>query len=69
MSGLTEGVFMTNKEQREVTGSAPVETPPQGDQAWRRKRANDLSDLLGGITDDNMHPEQDTGEPQGNEQW
>ena len=60
---------MTTKERREVTGSAPVETPPQGDRALLRKRTNDLSDLLSGITQENQHPKLNTGEPQGNEQW
>ena len=54
---------MTNKEQRDVTGSAPVETPPQGNLARLRKRTEDLSDLLSDVTEDNLHPEQDTGEP------
>ena len=29
----------------------------------------DLADLLGRVTADNIHPEQETGEPRGNEHW
>ena len=41
----------------------------QGDRVVLRKRPYDLADLLSRITDDNLHSELDTGEPQGNEQW
>ena len=34
-----------------------------------RKRAYELADLLSRVTTDNLHQEQDTGKPQGNEQW
>ena len=34
-----------------------------------RKRAYELADLLSRMTADNLHPEQDIGKPQGNEQW
>ena len=60
---------MSTKEQRNVTGSAPVETPPQGNQARPRTQTDALSDLLSGVTADNLHPEYDTGEPKGNERW
>ena len=49
-------------------GSA-IEMASQGDRVVMRKRPYDLADLLSRITDDNLHPEHDTGEPQGNEQW
>ena len=60
---------MSTEERGEVTGSAAIETPSQGNQARLRKRTDDLSDLLSGVTEDNLHPEHGTGEPKGNERW
>ena len=34
-----------------------------------RKETYNLADMLAEITDDNLHPEVDTGPPQGNEEW
>ena len=54
---------------KETSDGAAVETASPGDPAETYKRPYDLVDLLSRITDDNLHPEQDTGEPQGNERW
>ena len=35
----------------------------------RRKRKYSLEQLVKGITEENTHPETDTGEPVGNEVW
>ncbi len=56
-------------DQSSASEGAAVETALQGDPLRMRKRPYDLADLLSRITDDNLHPEQDTGDPQGNEQW
>ena len=53
----------------ETSDGAAVETASQSDPVETHKRSYDLADLLSRITDDNLHPEQDTGDPQGNEQW
>ena len=44
-----------------------VKTEAEG--ARTRERACDLDDPLSRVTADNLHPEQETGEPQGNEHW
>ena len=41
----------------------------KGERVAMRKRKYDLDDLLARVTPDNLHPEQDTGEAQGNEEW
>ena len=56
-------------DQSSASEGAAVETASQSDPAETHERPYDLADLLSRITDDNLHPEQDTGEPQGNEQW
>ncbi len=33
------------------------------------KETYNLADMLARITDENLHPEVDTGPPQGNEEW
>ena len=44
-------------------------TASEGAAVEMRKGPYDLADLLSRITDDNLHPEQSSGEPQGNEHW
>ena len=56
-------------EQWGVSEGSVIDMASHGDRVVMRKRTYDLDDLLSRITDDNLHPEQDTGEPQGNEQW
>ena len=34
-----------------------------------RKETCNLDEMLAEITDENLHPEVDTGPPQGNEEW
>ena len=41
----------------------------RGDRLVMRKETYNLADILAEITDDNLHPEVDTGPPQGNEEW
>ena len=41
----------------------------EGERAAIRKQKSDLDDLLARVTPDNLHPEQDTGEARGNEEW
>ena len=56
-------------EQWGVSEGSAIEMASQGDGVVMRKRAYDLDDLLSRVTKDNLHPEQDTGDSQGNEQW
>ena len=56
-------------DQSSTSEGAAVKTASQGDPSEMRRRPYDLADLLSRISDNNLHPEQDTGEPQGNEQW
>ena len=47
-----------------------VNTPRSADErAAMRKKTCDLDDLLSRVTADNLHPEQDFGEPRGGEMW
>ena len=55
-------------EQSGASEESAVEVVSKGDRVVTRKRPYDLADLLRRVTDDNLHPEQDTGAPQGNEQ-
>ena len=69
MSGPTVHTPEETSDQSSASEGAAVETASQSDPSEMRKRPYDLADLLSRITDDNLHPEQDTGEPQGNEHW
>ncbi|MDE0057289.1 MAG: hypothetical protein OXI22_21020 [Defluviicoccus sp.] len=42
-------------------------TVAEGERLGMRK--HDLDELLARVTPDNLHPEQDTGEARGNEEW
>ena len=56
-------------EQWGVHEGSAIELVPRGDQVVMRKRTYNLADMLAKITDDNLHPEVDTGPPQGKEEW
>ena len=56
-------------EQWGVSEGSAIEMESRGDRVVMRKKAYDLDDMLSRVTADNLHPEQDTGEPQGNEKW
>ena len=56
-------------EQCGVSEGSAVEMDAQDGQIVLRTKSHDLADMLSRITADNLHPEQDFGEPQGNEQW
>ena len=47
-----------------------MDTPKSADErtAMRRK-THDLADLLSRVTPENLHAEQDFGEPRGHEMW
>ena len=69
MSDPTVHIPEETSDQSSTSESAAVETASQSGSSEMRKRPYDLADLLSRVTDDNLHPEQDTGESQGNEQW
>ncbi|MCY4396955.1 MAG: AbrB/MazE/SpoVT family DNA-binding domain-containing protein [Rhodospirillaceae bacterium] len=56
-------------EQCEVSEGSAVEMDAQDGRIVLRKKSHDLADMLSRITADNLHAEQDFGEPEGNEQW
>lgn len=56
-------------EQCGVSEGSAVEMDAEEGRIVLRKRTHDLADMLNRITADNLHPEQDFGEPEGNEQW
>ncbi len=56
-------------EQWGVQEGSAIEIVPEGDTLLLRKQSYDLDGLLTRITPENVHGEQDTGAPQGNEIW
>ena len=48
---------------------APIEIQQRDGEIVVRKKAYDLDLMLSEITEDNLHPEIDTGPPVGNEGW
>ncbi len=56
-------------EQWGVREGSTIELVPRGDRVVMRKATYNLADMLAEITDDNLHPEAETGPPQGNEEW
>ena len=56
-------------EQWGVHEGSAIEMVSRGDRLVMRKDIYNLADMLAEITDDNLHPETDTGPPQGNEEW
>ncbi len=56
-------------EQWGVSEGSAIEMDASDGQVVMRKRKYDLADLLARVTVDNLHPEQDTGEAAGNEEW
>ena len=69
MSGPTVHTPEETSDQSGASEGAAVETALQDDAVETYGRGDDLADLLSRITDDNLHPEQDTGERLGNEHW
>ena len=56
-------------EQWGVSEGSAIEIASHGDQVVMRKRPYDLADMLDRVTDDNLHPEQETGDSLGSERW
>ena len=56
-------------EQWGVHEGSAIELVPRGDRVAMHKTTYNLADMLAEITEDNVHPESDTGPPQGNEEW
>ena len=56
-------------EQWGVHEGSAIEIVSHGDQVVLRKRTYNLADMLDQVTEDNLHPELDTGPAQGNEAW
>lgn len=67
--GLAVRIPKPVAEQLGIHEGSAVEIVPSGDRVVIRRENPSLDDLLARITEDNLHAEQDTGSPQGNEQW
>ena len=52
-----------------LRAGAPVEIQQRDGEIVVRKKSYDLDLMLSQITEDNLHPEIDTGPPVGNEVW
>lgn len=69
MSGPTVHTPEETSDQSSASEDAAVEATLRCESVEMGKRLYSLADLLSRITEDNLHSEQDTGAPQGNEQW
>ncbi len=56
-------------EQWGVHEGSTVEMVSRGNQVVLCKMTYSLADMLASVTDENLHPEVDTGPAQGNEAW
>ena len=56
-------------EQWGISEGSAIEMNAQDNRVVMRKQAYSLSEMLARITPENLHPEQDAGDAQGNEQW
>ena len=56
-------------EQWGVHEGSTVEMVSRGNQVVLRKKTYSLANMLATVTDENLHPEVDTGSAQGNEAW
>ncbi len=56
-------------EQWGVQEGSAIEMISQGEKVLLSKGVYDLDDLLEQVTQDNLHPEVDSGPAQGNEAW
>lgn len=56
-------------DQYGVTEGSALEVNVEGGQIVLKKQAYDLDKMRSMITPEIGHPEQEIGEPQGNEQW
>ena len=56
-------------EQLGIQEGSAIEILPRGNSMIIRRETYNLDDMLAQINEDNLHPEQNTGLPQGNEEW
>lgn len=56
-------------EQWGVHEGSAVEMISRGNQVILRKKTFNLAEMLATVTDENLHPEVDTGPAQGKEAW
>ena len=56
-------------EQCGVREGSGVEMVLRGNEVLLRKKTDSLADMLATVTDENLHPEVDSGPAQGNEAW
>ena len=67
--GLAIHIPESVAEEWGVQEGSAIEIVTQGDRVILRKRPYDLDEMLSQINPGNLHTEQDTGPPQGKEQW
>lgn len=56
-------------EQLGIQEGSAIEILLRGDSMIIRRETYSLDDMLTQISEDNLHPEQNAGSPQGNEEW
>ena len=62
-------IFKPIVGQWRVREGSAVEMDSRGNRVVMRKKTYSLADMLATVTDENLHPEVDTGPAEGNEAW
>ena len=68
-TGLAVRIPKPIAERLGIQEGSTVEILPHGDSMIIRRETYSLDDMLARISRDNLHAEQDTGPPQGDEEW
>ena len=68
-SGLAVLIPKLFVEQSGAHDSSVVERVSRGNKVVMRKKTYSLTEMLAAVTDENLHPEVDTGPAEGHEVW
>ena len=68
-SGLALRILKPIVGQWRVHEGSAVEMDSRGNRMVMHKKTYSLADMLATVTDENLHPEVDTGPSEGNEAW
>ena len=68
-SGLAVRISKFVVEQWRVHDDSAVERVSRGNKVVMHKKTCSLADMLAAVTDENLHPEVDTGPAEGHEVW
>lgn len=68
-SGLAVRISKFVVEQWRVHDNSALERVSRGNKVVMRKKTYSLTEMLAAVTDENLHPEVDTGPAEGHEAW